>query len=151
MFLSNSRCWLCTPSKKFSWEIIISKIYLPFLVPQSLALCMATCTMHGLIKYDKCLLTSGVTTISFYPAKYTYFVLSIFSSLPIEFIVTATFQCLFQFLADTSMSHSPPWGDQAVGGHRAQVSSPEPLQLPKEGCSPLEQGNQGKSKTLYQN
>lgn len=28
-------------------------------------------------------------------------------------------------------------------GHGAQVSSPEPPQLAKEGCSLLEQGNQG--------
>lgn len=95
MFSSNSRHWLCTPSKKISWEIIISKVYLPFPLP-------VTCIVHGhlyyhgLIKYHTCLLTFGLTTISFYPAKYTCFVLSIFSSLPMEFIVTATFQCLFQ-------------------------------------------------------
>lgn len=67
-------------------------------------------------------------------------------------IVTDMFQCLFsQFLADTSLSQSPPWGDEAVEGHRAQVSSPEPPELPKEGCCPLEKGNQGKSKNLDQN
>lgn len=77
-----------------------------------------------------------------YPAKYTRFVSSIFSSLPIFS------GCFSQFVADTSLSHSPPWGDQAVEGHGAQMSSPELPLLPKEGCSPLEQGNQGKSKNL---
>lgn len=69
---------------------------------------MATCIMHGLIKYDKCLLTFGLTTISFYPEKYTHFVSSIFSILPMEFIVTATFQCLFQSIFSRHKPVSQP-------------------------------------------
>lgn len=60
-----------------------------------------------------------------YPAKHTRFVLNIFSSLSVEFTVTATFQCLFQPTFSTHKPVSQPSTRRPSSG-RAQSSGVQP-------------------------